>query len=183
MSSSLLETPIALAEEVVALGAVFNDMLCLEPNAGRGALVKPMVALGAHVTAVELNTEFYSDLLTAGCEMIYTNNFLTMVPSARKFDRVVMCPPFATNVAPQVDIDHVLHAWKFLKPGGRLVAIMSVGWTVAVAQKSKEFKRWVKSRFQWRCKKNPIDSFTKKSGAKVQTVTLILDKRERKRLS
>ena len=39
------------------------------------------------------------------------------------FDRIVMNPPFAD----QQDIRHVMHAATFLKPGGRLVAIMSAG--------------------------------------------------------
>jgi 16S rRNA G1207 methylase RsmC len=39
------------------------------------------------------------------------------------FDRIVMNPPFAD----QQDIRHVMHAATLLKPGGRLVAIMSAG--------------------------------------------------------
>jgi hypothetical protein len=40
-----------------------------------------------------------------------------------KFDRVVMNPPFDHGA----DIKHVEHARKFLKPGGRLVAVVANG--------------------------------------------------------
>jgi hypothetical protein len=40
--------------------------------------------------------------------------------STETYDRVVMNPPFARNAAPK----HVLHAYDFLKPGGRLVSVM-----------------------------------------------------------
>jgi 16S rRNA G1207 methylase RsmC len=49
-------------------------------------------------------------------------DFLGIQPDA-SYDRVVMNPPFAG----QDDIRHVMHAFSFLKPNGRLVAIMSAG--------------------------------------------------------
>src|SRR4051794_285291 len=40
-----------------------------------------------------------------------------------KFDRIVMNPPFDHGS----DIEHIRHAMKYLKPGGRLVAICANG--------------------------------------------------------
>jgi len=39
------------------------------------------------------------------------------------FDRILMNPPFTHGA----DIPHILHARKFLTPGGRLVAICAAG--------------------------------------------------------
>jgi hypothetical protein len=39
-------------------------------------------------------------------------------------------------------VDHVLHAWKSLKPGGRLVSIMSQHPFFAEDAKSKDFRTW-----------------------------------------
>ena len=41
--------------------------------------------------------------------------------TAFKYDRIIANPPFTKNQ----DIDHVMQMWNFLKPGGRIVSIMS----------------------------------------------------------
>jgi 16S rRNA G1207 methylase RsmC len=58
------------------------------------------------------------------------------------FDRIVMNPPFADRQ----DIRHVRHALGFLKPGGRLVAIMSAGVTFREDRLSREFQALVDER-------------------------------------
>jgi 16S rRNA G1207 methylase RsmC len=56
-------------------------------------------------------------------KMVVHADFLASRPSP-VYDRICMNPPFAPR---QADIRHVSHAMGFLKPGGRLVAIMSAG--------------------------------------------------------
>lgn len=48
---------------------------------------------------------------------------LTLGDELGQFDRIVMNPPFAHGA----DIDHIKHAYRMLKPGGRLVAICANG--------------------------------------------------------
>ena len=55
------------------------------------------------------------------------------------FDFVIMNPPFAR----QADIDHVLHAFRFLKPGGVLVSIMSAGVMFREDRKTKAFREFI----------------------------------------
>ena len=50
--------------------------------------------------------------------------------------RVAMNPPFDR----ERDIDHVMHALTFLKPGGVLTAIMSAGTEFRETRKSKAFR-------------------------------------------
>lgn len=49
-----------------------------------------------------------------------------------------MNPPFDR----ERDIDHVTHAYKFLRPGGVLVAIMSAGTEWRSTAKSRAFREW-----------------------------------------
>jgi cyclopropane-fatty-acyl-phospholipid synthase len=60
--------------------------------------------------------EFFAKTPECGGITEFGVNFFDVEPPAEKFDYVAMNPPFSG----QCDVDHVYHAWKFLKPGGRL---------------------------------------------------------------
>lgn len=111
------DTPELLAEQAVDIADVQAGMSVLEPSAGIGRIADAARQAGAHVTCWEIDAKRAEKL--AGYAL-NVGDFLSTSPNA-VFDRVVMNPPFAK----QDDIRHVLHAFKFLKPGGRLVAIMS----------------------------------------------------------
>jgi 16S rRNA G1207 methylase RsmC len=85
------------------------------------------------------------------------------------YDRILMNPPFSK----QQDIDHVLHAWKFLKPGGRLVAIMSGGTDYRTNKKAVAFQNLVAEHGH--IEPLPEGSF-EESGTGVNTVLVVLDK-------
>lgn len=117
-------TPPALARRVVQLASVAGKTV-LEPSCGTGALIRACLEAGAEgVTGFE--TDEYA---VAVCDksvslqknvMVFKQDFLTTQYPVIGVDRICMNPPFAKNQ----DVKHVAHAWKFLKPGGRLVAIM-----------------------------------------------------------
>jgi protein-L-isoaspartate O-methyltransferase len=96
----------------------------LEPSAGTGALLQDIPA-GTDRVAIEIVATLAERL-----RGMYVNtdvrcgDFLECNGDLGLFDRIVMNPPFAPNAA---DIKHVEHARKFLKPGGRLVAIVANG--------------------------------------------------------
>ena len=115
-------TPEPLARSVVARAQLEPGMSLLEPSAGRGALAAPAQLLGCSVTCVELDKRNVDVLCATLFSGVVHADFLEQPPS-RLFDRVVMNPPFGKRA----DIHHVRHALRFLKPGGRLVAIMSAG--------------------------------------------------------
>ena len=52
-----------------------------------------------------------------------------------------MNPPFENGQ----DMDHVRHAFGFLKPGGRLVSVMSSGAFFRGDRKALEFRDWLAS--------------------------------------
>lgn len=114
-------TPPDLARLVVDYADV-RGCDVLEPEAGRGALVKVCLEAGAaRVYAIEKNKEYAQDIEgAAGMYAGYDFLELTELWGGRLFNRVVMNPPFTKNQ----DIKHVAHALKFLAPSGILVSLM-----------------------------------------------------------
>jgi predicted RNA methylase len=100
-----------------------HGMRVLEPSAGTGMLAKAAREAGAsEVVCVEIQRGMAHELAQAGFKT-YCSDF-TAIPVGgigNQFDVIVMNPPFDRGR----DCDHVRHAWQFLKPGGRLVAVMS----------------------------------------------------------
>jgi type I restriction-modification system DNA methylase subunit len=82
---------------------------------------------------------------------------------------VLMNPPFDKK---RSDIHHVLHALKFLKPGGRLVAIMPSGVTFREDALTRDFRGIVEAR-GGHIEELPDRSF-KQSGTMVNTVLVVI---------
>lgn len=167
-------TPPQLAAELVRRAGVGAGMRVLEPSAGNGAIVRAILAAGCQsVAAVELDQRHgpaLAGLLGAGAQgLVMGADFLTIVPdrvTAGGFDAIAMNPPFTRSQ----DIAHVRHAFTFLRPGGRLVAIMAIGWTFRQDRKAIEFREWLEARGgAW--SENAPDAF-RASGTLVRTVTV-----------
>ncbi|WP_247653976.1 LPD38 domain-containing protein [Aeromonas dhakensis] len=112
-------------------------MTVLEPSAGHGMLADAARAAGAKVDAVEIASDL-RDILTEKGYTLAGNDFMAMTPSA-SYDAVIMNPPFSNGM----DMDHVRHAYDFLKPGGKLAAIVSAGAGQQSTRKGKEFAKWL----------------------------------------
>lgn len=116
------DTPQDLAFEIAARALIEPGHEVLEPSCGVGNLVEAVERAGGRVTGFEVDAKRL-DAAKGRCIFaggVRFSSFLTAAPEP-VFDRVVMNPPFAK----QDDIRHVLHAAKFLKPGGHLVSVMS----------------------------------------------------------
>ena len=96
-----------------------------------------------------------------------TADFLTVEPEP-VYDRVVMNPPFIK----QSDIKHVLHAHKFLKSDGLLVAVMSAGVEFRTDARTTAFKNFLEER-GGHIEQLPENSF-KASGTGVRTVIAVI---------
>ncbi len=111
-------TPPDLADFIVEQADVAGQKV-LEPSAGGGALMDACRKHGVEwVVGMELNPEAAEQLESRGLN-VAQGDFLAEPPNPT-FDRVVMNPPFSKGQA----VKHVLHAQKFLKPGGTLVAVI-----------------------------------------------------------
>ena len=144
----------------------------LEPSAGLGSIALAASDAGAKVTAIEMHSARAAALARSLGRPVLTADFFDADPhSIGLFDYVLMNPPFDG----QRDIDHVTHAWRFVKPGGTLVAIMSAGVEFSETKRAIRFREMVAS-----CGGTFVDlppgSF-KESGTMVNTVMLRVDKR------
>ena len=140
----------------------------LEPSAGTGQLAKLAVKAGAIVDCVEYQPRLAEDLKGSRLyRRVSTGDFLRLLPDAtRLYDRVLMNPPFDR----ERDIDHVMHALKFLKPDGCLVSVMSAGTEFRETRKSIAFRALMeKMGATWR--DLPAGSFSS-VGTQVNTITL-----------
>jgi len=140
-------TPPTLAEYAVSLAAIRPGDRVLEPSAGMGGLLAPLVDAGARVTAVEFQADRAAYLAAAWAPKgvdVRVGDFLAVAPTG-DFDAVVMNPPFSVEGAQYTDIDHVLHAMPFLRPGGRLVAIMSAATPTRSLRKSADFREAIRA--------------------------------------
>lgn len=90
-------------------------------------------------------------------------------PGFGPYDRVLMNSPFSR----ERDILHVSHAFRFLKPGGVLVAVMSGGAVFREDKLSRAFRQLVAEKGEvWN---NPDGSF-KESGTNVRSIMVRLRK-------
>lgn len=148
-------TPADLAARVVEEARIGPGMTVLEPSAGEGALALLAQAAGGAVECCEIDGGRSVTLSRLGLN-VWTRDFLELPVAVRPsgYDRVVMNPPFDRGR----DIDHVTHALKFLKPGGRLVSIMSASTEFRQDDKAEAFRATVE-RFGGRFRDLPAGSF------------------------
>lgn len=148
-------TPPELAARVIYMSKLGRAKDCkdpvltvLEPSAGTGALAAAAANGGAMVDCIEIQPTLTDQLRNSGCYRRVTNaNFLVCQPNPTAlYDRVIMNPPFDR----ERDIDHIMHALKFLKPDGFLVAIMSAGTEFRETRKSIAFRELMtRMNAQW----------------------------------
>lgn len=162
-------TPPALVRELVQRAGVRHGDKCLEPSGGEGAIAWELVerAGQGNVTVVEIDGERARQCEQAvGAACVYVADFVQW-DSAARFDRIVMNPPFSS------ELDHVTRAWELLAPGGRLVAVMSSGVTFRSGQYA-EFRDWL-AEAGGTFEDLPEGSF-KSSGTNVRAVVVTVDR-------
>lgn len=119
----LFQTPPDLARRLVDLLELKPADRLLEPSAGLGRLLDCIPPLEPCSTvAVEIAPALAGALYSQHRErvQIIQRDFLAQSPDELgSFDAVAMNPPFHMRS----DIRHILHAAKFLKPGGKLAAL------------------------------------------------------------
>lgn len=174
-NGGFFETPEALVERVFHDYLIKPGMQVLEPNAGRGRIARHAARKGAKVTCVEINPAHAAELRDQRTHYGYTNVYCADFLQLRTrelptFDAVFMNPPFDRGM----DVDHVLHALDFLKPGGVLIAIMSAGTEFREDKQTVAFREMIK-RMRGTFHDLPAGSF-KESGTMVNTIVLQVTK-------
>jgi protein-L-isoaspartate O-methyltransferase len=133
-------TPPELVARLIDAADIDAGDAVLEPSAGSGTLADAASAAGGEVDAIEINSQLRDYLRSLGYPIVATN-ILDFAPGAI-YDVVVMNPPFERGQ----DIDHVRHAARLVKPGGRLVALVSSGAVQRSDRKAQDFRAWLESQ-------------------------------------
>lgn len=141
----------------------------LEPSAGQGHIADLIKGLAAKIDVAEWNN--------ANAEILKLKGYNIVGEDALKiegqYDKVIMNPPFENGQ----DIDHVRYAYdNNLKPGGRIVAIMSEGPFYRNDKKATAFREWLDS-VEGTSEKLPEGSFKESDRSTgVNTRLVIIDK-------
>lgn len=167
------DTPEEVADYVVIEAGISAGMTVLEPSCGIGNLALAAKKRGAVVTGIELDPKRQAKaaerVAMADC---YCLDFLKVNGSSgllNHFDVALMNPPFGKRV----DLDHVEHARRFVRPGGQVVSIMSAGVVFRRDRRSVAFRELVRSNMGT-IVELPKGSF-KVSGTSVNTVLVTMD--------
>lgn len=170
-----------IARRVVDWGEIWKGARVLEPSAGTGELAKAARDVGASVSCVEIQPGLAHELrVLHGFSDVREGDFLKLSPTTLgQFDVVLMNPPFDRGR----DCDHVRHAWQFVRPGGKLVAIMSARAEFGTDKRHQALHKIVAEANAGRGRNPwwdlPPGSFAH-AGTNVNTVCLILQKRPKK---
>lgn len=136
-------TPALLVNRLLAKARLERGMRVIEPSGGTGNLACPMAAAVGGlqlVTVCELMERNVRKLRDAGFTSVIHGDFLNIAPD-RSFSAACMNPPFSRHQ----DIDHVLHASRFVRAGGTVTSFMSSSWVHSSQKKAVAFNRFIEA--------------------------------------
>ncbi|HBG9398460.1 TPA: PLxRFG domain-containing protein [Citrobacter freundii] len=130
-------TPESRADWIANEADIQPGMDVLEPSAGNGVLAEAARKAGGNVDVVELEQQLRDILKEKGFNVV-DSDFDEFTPD-KLYDRVLMNPPFSHDL----DIKHVQKAFEHLKPGGKLVAIVSTMAGERSNKRNQAFREWL----------------------------------------
>jgi phospholipid N-methyltransferase len=132
-------TPDAVIDMMLAAADMHDGQTVLEPSAGIGSICDRVKQAFPHtdLDAVELRDSLARILVAKG-HAVVGRDFTAWNGNGRQYDRVLMNPLFEKGA----DMAHVRQAFNHVKPGGRLVAIMSNGFRFRQTSRATGFRAW-----------------------------------------
>ncbi|MBU1003035.1 MAG: PLxRFG domain-containing protein [Proteobacteria bacterium] len=132
-------TPARIVGRMIEEAGIEPGMKVLEPSAGKGSIADKIreAEPGADLDTVEQNHSLRGILEAKGHRLVGSD----FLEHQENYDRIVMNPPFENHQ----DIEHVRHAYDLLKPGGRIVSIMSSGPFFRSQRADVEFRSWLEN--------------------------------------
>ena len=137
----------SVIQKMLSLAQLQPHHRVLEPSAGVGDLAKAIslrqrsanAQLGVNkIDCFEVNSLLQKALRLQKFNLLGAD-FLASSPSPI-YDRIIANPPFSNNGVAR----HTQHAFKFLKPGGRLITLAH-HYRLKPSQSDKQFFAWLKS--------------------------------------
>jgi protein-L-isoaspartate O-methyltransferase len=133
-------TPQSVIEQMLIFAELQPHHRVLEPSAGSGDLAIALANLGINnINCFELNPLLQKALRLQGFNVL-GDDFLKSQPKPI-YDRVLANPPFANNGV----ANHTQQAFKFLKPGGRLITLAH-HYQLKPSYSDRQFFAWLKKR-------------------------------------
>lgn len=170
-------TPPDVAARMLELADIRPGHSVLEPSAGTGDLadvIQDAFPVVGGLSPISLTCCEICPTLAEVCAArhatIQGDFFSEFKPGVNSFDRIVMNPPFERGQ----EIEHVRHAFALLRPGGRIVSVMSPGPFFRSDRRSEEFGEWFDEAGGDKYEL-PAGSF-KQSGTGIRTVLVVIDK-------
>jgi hypothetical protein len=163
-------TPKVVVARMLEAADIRPGMNVLEPSAGKGNIADAIreAEPEANLETVEQQRTL-AKILEAKGHKIAGEDFFAYEGQP---DRIVMNPPFENGQ----DIDHVRRAYDLVKPGGRVVAIMSEGPFFRNDKKAVAFRDWL-DEIDGTSEKLPEGAFkSSERSTGVNTRLVILDK-------
>lgn len=111
-------TPAKVVDDLLSDMSGLAGARVLEPSCGCGRIMDALRKAGADVFGIEVDAS-RANVARAKGHSVLLANFLETAPTP-VYDRVIMNPPFYGKHYAK----HIEHARKFLKPGGKLTAIL-----------------------------------------------------------
>lgn len=163
------ETPRAVVERMLELVNPTGNVL--EPSAGLGAIADYLPVQKENVFCIEKNEQRAAALREKGY-VVHCGDFLEYAPeySAGLFDTIFMNPPFEE----MQDVGHVERAYRLLRDGGAMVAVMSESPFFSAYAKADRFRRWLAAVGGY-SEQLPAGSF-KESGTSVNARLVVIRK-------
>ena len=130
-------TPHSVGVTMAVMADLHPGIDVLEPSAGTGDLIRAILEVepSCNVQVIEIDDGRRAQLEQDGYDVIGIDFFT----HHDKHDRIIQNPPFEQLQ----DIDHVLHAFDCLNPGGILVSIMCESPFFRNDHKAREFRAWL----------------------------------------
>jgi len=167
MIAGYFPTPYPEAALMVESADIQPGMSVLEPSAGTGGIAD-MLPAHAEIHVAEISPTLRKVLGEKGYQNVQADG----LGVSRRFDRVVMNPPFEKGQ----DMAHVLQAFHTnLKPGGRLVAIVGAGAMHNSSKAHQAFQRFV-SEHRGESDRMIDPKAWRRSGTGVRAIRIVLDK-------
>ena len=136
---SYFPTPRAIVDHMLAAADIKPGDRVLEPEAGKGNIADAIRETSPEADLSVIEHQYnLAEILKLKDHKVIGSDFLE---HKGQYDKIVMNPPFDKGQ----DIDHVRHAYDQLKPGGKVVAIMSEGPFFRNDTKATKFREWLKS--------------------------------------
>ncbi len=134
---------IVLSEIELHIGS--NVLEYLEPHGGTGAFIDVLRSAGCtKITSCEIDPYRFKILQNKyGNQVTLFNTDFLLQPFEKKFDVIVMNPPFSVDGDKTAYITHINKAYSLLNSTGVLVAIVPTGWLFSSFKKQIDFKDWV----------------------------------------